>query len=240
MSNCCFCSAKVEGRYRYCEDCRDTRAPWRVHHDNLDAACKYFDLSTSVVVRRTATRQLLGRYHGIQIPEDAPQDPEIVLQMSEQDLLAITTRMFHLITASARMTAEAASRTIWHELTHAAQYERDPEFYSRQYAKELAIVKRLVANGIPHARAYRMISFEIQAKANEDLHYTVYPLAIANKRVNMPMLKHPHMRISHVVDGKITAGPHAEAIERDTRQSIRMAQTLLIKSAQQDLCQSHK
>ena len=227
MPKCSFCGDATDGRRKYCEDCRDTRAPWRVHNRNLELACELFNLSTAVVVKRTATRQLLGRYHGIKLPDDAPTDFEVVLQMSEEEVTRITSRMRHLITASARMTAVAASRTIWHELTHAMQYEKDPRYYTEQYAKELTVAKRLVANGIPYAQAYRMISFEIEAKANEDLHYTRFPLAVANKRVNMPVLKSPHMRISHVVDGHIVDGDKAEQIERNSLRAIQTAKIML-------------
>jgi hypothetical protein len=224
MHNCDFCDAPVSGRYKYCDDCRDTKAPWRVNTDNLTRACDHLDLTARVIVKRTATRKLLGRYHGIKIPDDAPRDPAVVAQMTDDEIDAL---MHHLITVSARMTPEAASRTLWHELTHAMQYERDPEYYSKQYAKELANVKRLVANGVPYAQAYRLISFEVEAKANEELHYTMFPLTLANKRVTMPALKRPHARISHAVNGRIVDGEFATETERYARRSIETAKQML-------------
>lgn len=224
MRNCISCGSPAHGRRKYCDDCRDTRAPWRVDDDNLLAACDHLGLSVSVDIRRTATRKLLGRYHGIKIPDDAPRDPDVVAQMSDDEINAL---MRHRITISARLTPEAASRTLWHELTHASQYERDPEYYVQQYAKELREAKALAATGMPYNKAYRMISFEIEAKANEELHYTLFPLTLANRRANMPPLKSPHARISHVVNGKIVDGQYADLTEQHALRSIATAKQML-------------
>lgn len=219
---CISCGSSIDGRRKYCDDCRDTSAPWRVDTDNLARACDHLGVTVRVNIRRTATRRLLGRYHGIKVPDDAPRDPAVIDTMTEEQIDALMT---HYITASARLTPEAASRTLWHELTHAAQYERDPNYYVEQYAKELREARRLADNGIPFNRAYRMISFEIEAKANEDLHYTMFSLTKANRRANMPALKQPHDRISHVVNGQIIEGVNAEATERGARRAIEFAKT---------------
>lgn len=219
---CISCGSAVEGRRKYCDDCRDTSAPWRVDPDGLARACEHLNITVRVDIRRTATRKLLGRYHGVKIPDDAPRDHAVIDQMTDEELDAL---MSHYITVSARLTPEAASRTLWHELTHAAQYERDPNYYVEQYTKELQEAKRLANNGFPYNRAYRMISFEIEAKANEELHYTLCSLTKANRRANMPALKQPHDRVSHVVNGQIIDGINAEATERGARRAIEFAKT---------------
>jgi hypothetical protein len=64
---------------------------------------------------------------------------------------------------SKNLTAENASRTIWHELTHAAQTEADPLRFHTRYREESARV------------GYRQNRFEIEARENEAFH-DVYAL----------------------------------------------------------------
>lgn len=228
MHNCPSCGTAIAGRVKYCDDCRDTAAPWRVNHDNIDIACDYLDIDVPVYIRRAATRELLGRYHGIKLRDNAPRDMEVVSQMTDDELNSF---MYHKITISTRLTPEAASRALWHELTHAAQYQRDPDYYVEQYAKELKQARAIAASGVmPFTKAYRLISFEIEAKANEELHYTMCSLTLANKRANMPALKRPHNRIDSVVNGAITPGDRAELFERLAKQSIETAKTMLAAS----------
>jgi hypothetical protein len=226
MKNCSHCGTAITGTgYKYCDDCRDTSAPWRPSIDNIALAAQHLGIAVPVEVRRSATRKLLGRYHGIRLHDDAPRDPDVIATMSDDYL---NTLMHHHITVSARLTPEAASRVIWHEMTHAAQYERDPDYYVSQYAAELRDAKRLAAlTGQPFDRFYRMISFEIEAKANEGNHYKLYPLSLANNRANMPALKRPHSRIHRVVNGKIIDGTHADTFEKNALKNISTAKTML-------------
>lgn len=224
MRNCTSCGSPTTGKMKYCDDCRDTSAPWRVHDANLLVACDHLKIQVPVVIRRSATRKLLGRYHGIQLREDAPRDMDVIATMTDDELNSF---MYHKITASARMTPESASRTLWHELTHAAQYERDSDYYISEYAKELQDAKDIAASGLmTFEKAYRLISFEVEAKANEDLHYTLCPLTLVNKRANMPQLKRPHGRIDHVVNGVIHNGYHADEFEAWSRKTIEVAKQI--------------
>lgn len=225
MHNCLSCGAALAARRKYCDDCRDTAAPWRADPDAIEFARQHLGISVNVIVRRTATRKLLGRYHGIRLLSDAPRDPAVIDTLTDDQL---NSYMHHYITVGARQTPESASRTLWHEMTHAAQYERDPDEYVAEYARQLAEAKRLAASGaVSYVKAYRMISFEIEAKANEDLHYTLRPLTVANKRASMPALKVPHSRIDRVVDGKIVPAEFADQIEDLALQSIETAKIML-------------
>ena len=219
MPHCTHCAAAFTGRGRYCPDCRDTGAPWRVDHAALDRARAHLGIDCDVVVRRVATRKLLGRYHGARLRPDAPS-LAVAARMTDEQL---TGFMYHLVTVSTRLTPEHASRALWHELTHAAQYEADPDAYVEGYHAEMEDVRRVVATGVPLARAYRAISFAVEAKANELLHDTIGSLALPNKRASLPPLKVPHARIAAVVDGRIVPGAGAEAFERFTRVSIEEA-----------------
>ena len=206
LKTCPSCSATFEahGRMIHCGDCRDTGAPWRPDERNILIAAEHLGISVGIVVRRSATRRLLGRYHGIKLTRDAIRDAAVVATMRDED---VDKMMFHYITVSARLTPDAASRVLWHEITHAAQYERDPEHYTTRYAKELRDAKRIAARtGIPFERLYRMISFEVEAKANEDNHHSVCALTLANRRASMPALKKPHSRVARVVNGRIVSG----------------------------------
>jgi hypothetical protein len=193
---CAHCSAPVEGRARYCPDCRDAAAPWRVDDEALARACERLGLIARVVVRRVSTRNLAGRYHGIRIPDEAPSDPEEVARMSDEE---IDGWMHHLITISSTLTPAAASRALWHELTHAAQFERDPELYSREYKREQREARALGRQGVPYAAAYRSISFEVEAKANEELHDLVEPLTRANRRCPTPGRSAPEAHVRDAI-----------------------------------------
>ena len=226
IKTCPNCSATFEahGRTIHCEDCRDTGAPWRSDETNIPIAAKHLGINVPVVVRRSATRKLLGRYHGIKLTPDAVRDEALVKTMSDE---ALNASMYHFITVSARLTPEAASRVVWHEMTHVAQYERDPQSYVDGYAKELREAKRIAARtGIPFDRLYRMISFEVEAKANEDNHYAICPLTLTNRRANMPTLKKPHSRIARVVNGRVVGGSHAEEFETRAKKNIAAARRM--------------
>lgn len=225
MTTCTNCDTAIPGRSKYCDDCRDTSAPWRPNDASIQFGADYLGIDVRVLVRRSATRKLLGRYHGIKLTPDAVRDESVINTMTDKDLNAM---MYHYITVSARLTPEAASRVIWHEMTHAAQYERNPGHYVSKYAEELRDAKRIAARtGIPFDRLYRMISFEIEAKANEDNHYQVCSLALANLRASMPSLKRPHSRIDKVVNGKIIDGTHADMFEKQAKINISTAKTML-------------
>lgn len=229
MKNCPSCGSAVAGRIKYCDDCRDTRAPWRINHDNMKTACALLGIDISVRVRRVATRRLLGRYHGVHLTDDAPLDMEVAAKMTEEQLAGF---MYHKITIGTRLTPEAASRALWHELTHAKQFQDNPERYVHQYAEELKAARALAASGeTSFAEAYRTISFEVEAKANEGLHDTVCSLTHVNKRANMPELNPPHTRITHVVNGKIYLGDRGKIFDKWTKESILAAQEMLAANA---------
>lgn len=221
---CKSCGAATTGRKHYCDDCRDTKAPWRPHSVNIQRAADHLGITIPIVVRRSATRKLLGRYHGIKLRDGHPTDVDTVLAMSDEEL---NNYMFHYITIAARLTVDQASRAIWHELTHAAQYQNIPD-YRERYARELRDAKRAAARtGLPLSNVYRMISFEREASANELNHEKLFSLALANSRANMPDLKRPHQRIERVVNGNVVLGPNAALLDRQTRRVAANAASLL-------------
>lgn len=218
MKNCTSCGAVVAGRSRYCEDCRDTKAPWRPDDENIARAAQHLGISFPVRVRRTNARRLMGRYSGLKIDKNAPSDPAIIMAMSQDDL---NEHLYHQITVAARMLPVSASRILWHELTHAKQFEEYYPNWFDAYAAEFAKARRAAAmQRLDIAAVYRLIPFEIEAQANEDLHYTLYPLTKENKRANMPALKKPHHRVHRVVDGHVVLGRDAARHERMARACI--------------------
>lgn len=189
---CPHCRAAFAGdrRSRFCPDCRDTAAPWRVDDAALARACAHLGFTTPVRVRRMTGRALRGRYHGARLTPDAPRDMAIVERMTDAELNAC---MYHSITIAARLTPTMASRTLWHELTHAAQYERDPDRYVAEYRREQREA-RLASRrtGAPYAHTYRLISFETEATANELLHDELFALTLTNRRCTLaPVPDHP-------------------------------------------------
>ena len=190
--NCISCGNNIDSRRKkYCDDCRDTSAPWRVDAVAVSRALADLDMLLPVDIRRSSGRRIRGRYHG-------------TVLLNDNDRVVAC----HRITVSARMHPADASRTIWHELTHASQYERDPD-YARKYA----------------LYPYDNNPFETEAKANERYHDTMYPLALANRRANMRHINHP--RVAAVVDGQIIDGVHADASRRFNLNRIRDAEVAL-------------
>lgn len=223
---CISCGTAVAARRKYCDDCRDTSAPWRVNDENLDKARTHLGIGAPVVVRRSATRKLLGRYHGVKLLDGHPTDLDEIMSMTDEEL---NNFMYHYITVAARLTVEQASRVIWHELTHAMQYQNIPD-YTERYARELRDAKRAAArSGLPLSHVYRMISFEREASANELNHNKLFSLTLANRRANMPDLKRPHQRIERVVNGKVVLGPNAALLDKHTRRAAANAAALLQK-----------
>ena len=220
---CPHCNAKFDGdkRSTHCHDCRDTSAPWRVDEDALERARILLGMVVPARVRRMKGKALRGRYRGIKLAPEAPRDPNVIAATDDDALNAL---MYHNITVAVRLTPEAASRTIWHEMTHAAQYERDPDAYVEGYKRENAMAKAIAARTGTHlSRVYQHISFETEAKANESLHYTRFPLAVANKRCELPhQAGHPFVVAAH--RGHLVLGPRHAEYERRIRDDITAAQ----------------
>lgn len=221
---CVSCGSTIDARKKYCDDCRDTSAPWRVNDQTLSDACAFLGITIPVVIRRSATRKLLGRYHGIKLRDNHPTTIDEIESLSDDDL---NNFMYHYITVSARLTADQASRVLWHELTHAYQYESIPD-YRDQYEREMAQAKVAAArSGVPISKVYKMISFEQQAIANETNHDSMFGLTLQNLRANMPDLKSPHHRIQRVVDGNIVFGPNAKLLDSKSKIAAANAAAML-------------
>jgi len=189
MRNCIHCGAAVNSRYKYCDDCRDTSSPWRISEFEIDRARTLLGISLPIRVRKTAGKRVAGRHYGVCTADNGGR--------------------YHYITIAARLTPEQASRTLWHEMTHAAQHEQDPNFTITYMTQRILF-------------GYRDCPLEVEAKANEEYHDTEFSLTKGNRRASMAPLKRPVGLINEVVNGEIVSGNRLEA--RDLIESIRVAE----------------
>lgn len=132
-------------------------ARWRVDDDALERACTVLGVRRPVTVLATSQRHTSGRYLGMRGGR-------------------------HRITLRARLTVVEASRTLWHELTHALQRERySCDFlYFCDYSRELSRPRSL---GRAHTvdPLYDLSPFEVEAEANVRLHEEM-PLTVRRGR----------------------------------------------------------
>lgn len=187
---CNFCRVLLNDTKTYCENCSDSSAPWRPHEDNIVAASELLGLSIPVKIVRNESCLVAGTYQGLSDNK-------------------------HLVIVSKRLPVDVASQTLWHELTHASQNERENNFMSRY--------KSLRESG-----EYRELIWEQEAKANEDYHDTQFPLALANNRVTM---LHAHGQKSFVVhsfNGKPVYDEHmVQGYRVNNRKRINHAKSVL-------------
>ena len=225
---CRHCAAAFTGGSAHCPDCRDTAAPWRVDEAALARACAHLGIDVEVRVRRMHGRGLRGRYHGIRLAPEAPLDPAVIATMTDDELAAL---MHHHITIAVRLTPEDASRVLWHELTHAAQYEHDSDAYIEGYARERAAIRAECAiTGEPWGTAYRRISYEVEATANEGLHDDLHPLTLANRRCTLKRIP-DHPFVVSATNGRLELGRLQAHGERRRREGIREARRRLTARA---------
>ena len=156
------------GRARqWCGKCRPEqvqqgrRMPWEVDRAAVRRACNLLGITGQVYVKRSPGKTLRGRYHGKVLGSELHRllDPNV---------------KYHYITIAAAASSAAASRTLWHELTHAAQSERDPQMQTK-YGR---IARRTGAVGGTDSAhdAYLAIPYEIEARKNSALHDTAHAL----------------------------------------------------------------
>lgn len=159
----------------YCPACKPAAAgakngstrPWRVDDDGVAAIAKHLNLQHPVYIKGSKGISRLGAYHGLRFGME--------IHKSLPPL-----QKYHLVTVSARVTPEQASRTICHEMTHAAQAERDPDFH-KKYKKEMVTRRCRSGNRSTSAHArYEAIPYEREAQKNEGLHDTVAVCAAPN------------------------------------------------------------
>jgi len=212
-----------------CPDCRDNRqraksgnsAPWRLDDDMLAAAVKHFGLVRPVYVRRSKGVRLLGAYKGTRLgcQLNAAAEP-------------VTT--YHYITVSARLTDDQASRVLWHELTHAAQAERDPLFHKKyQTALRDSRAKSTQRSGAAHAR-YESLPWEVEARKNEGLHDTVGSLTLPNTGWTLPVWrKNPRIMVG--TTNGVAVGGDLFRITADAPERVTAAQKAWTEEAQATL-----
>jgi hypothetical protein len=168
----------------YCPDCKPASAgatngataPWRVDDEGLARAAEHLGLTKPIHVKRSKGVSLLGTYRQIR---NYTRETDGGYKSATVHKALPEYVECHVVTVSARLTPDQASRVIWHELTHAAQRERDPESgikYSREVKNRRCINKSTPA---AHAR-YESIPYEVEARKNEALHDTVGSIATSN------------------------------------------------------------
>jgi hypothetical protein len=223
-TTCRHCGAAFAGGAVHCPDCRDTAAPWRVDDAALARACDHLGIKVPVRVRRMPGRGLRGRYHGIRLAPDAPRDPAVFGLLSDAELTAL---MHHQITVATRLTPSVASRVLWHELTHAAQFEHDADGYIEGYARERAAMRAHCARtGEPWGTAYRRISYETEATANEGLHDDRHPLTLPNRRCTLRRIP-DHPFVVAATSGRLELGRLAAGADDRQRADVRAARRRL-------------
>lgn len=160
----------------YCPACKPAAAgakngstrPWRVDDDGISAVSEHLGLTLPVYIRGSKGVSRLGGYHGVRFGFEIHKSLESI-------------QRYHYITVSSRQTPDQASRAICHEMTHAMQYERDPENFFKNYKKETVARRCRASNrtSAAHAR-YEAIPYEVEARKNENLHLMVATCAAAN------------------------------------------------------------
>jgi hypothetical protein len=207
MRNCAHCGTVVHHRQKHCDDCSYTKSPWRVDDAALEKACDVLGIVLPVIVLQVADRDdPIGLYH-------APRKDD-------------SGELFHPITIVARLTPEAASRSIWHEITHAAQWEDDPDFVETYNLMNESAKSVAEKEGVDYKEVYRLIPYEVEAKANERYHESMFSLTRINKRASMKKISNHH-RIVSVNKGVIVRGYAADEIEQRNRRRIETAERML-------------
>lgn len=210
---CAHCGAVGDHAKKYCPDCAITLVPWRVDADAVNRAREILGIILPVRITAVSKDNPIGEYFAPIVTRDKMR--------SESSKFA-----YHPIKIAKRLSAEAASRCIWHEMTHAAQWEHEPAF-EEQYRLLEAEARRLAERmGVNFLEAYRMIPFELEAKANEEYHYTKFPLALHNRRASLPHIP-DHHRIAQVINGEIVKGHSYDKIESNVRNNINRAKEIL-------------
>lgn len=173
---------------KYCEHCKPVQVQrgrpmaWEVDRVALAKACQALGITAPVHVKRSPGRSLNGAYHGKRLGALVHRHCE-------------PTTAYHCITVSAVLHPNDASRTLWHELTHAAQAERDPDFH-KKYAAAEKLQRCKTKKGEAHRR-YQALPWEVEARSNSGLHDEIGALTVA---VGRP-----------------------ESVEKDTREEIEEA-----------------
>lgn len=230
----------------YCHDCRDTAAPWRVDHAALDRARQLLGIRLPVIVVRKPDVPFGGGRGGHATgPDGKPLGDDMwtganmrgVINATQPEWDAESSRAIGnyqvkslpdleeyldptalIIEAEPRMSAEYASMILWHELTHAAQFERDPYGFWYEYRLSMrATLQNGRANNYPLAVAIDGNVFEIVAVANQRFHTEHFPLARPNRRATLPEQNPPHPFIVSASDGSIVKGKKHDFLERSMR-----------------------
>lgn len=104
----------VKGDYRVTE--LEASGGWRVNRANLAEAIEFLGITLPVRIKPTASRGGggLGAHRF---------KPRVGRFMRDPARDTASGGMFHQITANSRLNPDAAGRTLWHELCHAAQAE---------------------------------------------------------------------------------------------------------------------
>jgi hypothetical protein len=145
---------------------------WEADPRAIEAAMRVLGLKRPVHVKPTRMWQSAGLYGGFD-------------------------KGYHVIYVAYNLRSDAASRVIWHELTHALQRERHPSWasYEAEYAKQMAAVdvKWPADRKTPLPRRYMTAPMERECTASEKLH-NILPLTSAGQPKKV-WVRHRHKRM---------------------------------------------
>lgn len=136
---------------------------WKVDRASLRDACEHLVIRYNVIV--TSAKLPAGvkaRYCGFDY---------------------VRKNIGHDIRIDRCLSPEDASRCLWHEMTHASQFEDSPSTFYEEYEKYQQEYLRLMKSGSAISDAYLSNPFEAQAKANERFHDEIGSLMIAKAGV---------------------------------------------------------
>lgn len=99
---------------------RPANKPWRVNERAIREAAEFLGLTLPVRIK--PTNHAGGRYG---CHELRPEGPGVRIKNGRIYGIENATGLFHHITAKAWRSAQEANETLWHELAHAMQAERE-------------------------------------------------------------------------------------------------------------------
>lgn len=140
---------------------------WRIDPDALDAAKDFFGLKLPVYVRRSAGYRTQGT-HRLMPGWRAPAG-----------VSGSTSSYYHHLTITGKSSADDASRTIWHELTHCWQAERAMA-EARERGASVAEQARAWSTADERSRAipYSDRPCEVEARSYEDFASEIAPAVV--------------------------------------------------------------
>lgn len=141
-----------------------TNPPWRKNERAIREAIELFGLTLPVEIKLTSHAG--GRYGAHTLH---PVGGQVRVHNGRIYWAETATGLVHRITVKAWRSAEEASRTLWHELTHAMQAERELSKLANSSIKDKLEGWRTCADR-GHGLSYSRKPLEIEAREHESFH----------------------------------------------------------------------